>query len=126
MSDELSEVLAELAKGFGTSTGELWAWLQGDGLAAYARVQVARLTVHTVLWAVISVISIAACVALYMAIRKTDDDEMVGVLLIIGMFVLIGLVISLSILTAYASDLACWMASPEGMVIQRVLEMTGR
>ena len=38
MSDELSSVLAELAKGLGTSTGELWAWLQGDGLAAYARV----------------------------------------------------------------------------------------
>lgn len=125
MNEELSNALAELAKGLGTSTGELWAWLQGDGLAAYARVQVARLTVHTILWAVISGIAIAVCVALYMGIRKTDDEEMVGVLLIVGLFVVIGLIISLAFLTAYASDLACWMASPEGMVIQKVLEVMG-
>jgi len=125
MNDELSEVLAELAKGLGTSTGELWAWLQGDGLAAYARMQVARLTVHTVMWAVISGIAIAVCVALYMGIRKTDDEEMVGVLLIVGFFVVIGLIISLAFLTACASDLACWVASPEGMVIQKVLEVMG-
>ena len=86
----------------------------------------ARLTVHTILWAVVSVIAIAVLVALYMGIRKTDDEEMVGVFLLIGLFVVVGLIMALSTLTAYASDLACWVASPEGMVIQQALEVMVR
>lgn len=132
MSDELSEVLAELAKGFGTSTGELWSWLQGDGLAAYARVQVARLAVDTAFWSVVTVVMLIACVMLYRAANKAGNEagdeagDVAFTLMFFCVIAVVGVVVSFALLADAASDLACWMASPEGMVIQKVLEMTGR
>lgn len=41
MNDELQGVLAELASRLGTTSGELWSWLQSDGIAEYAKVKVA-------------------------------------------------------------------------------------
>ena len=130
MSDELSEVLAELARGLGTNTGELWTWLQGDGLAAYAKVQVARLAVETAFWSVVLVVAIIACVMLYRAASKAGDeagdDDAVFMLMFFCVIAVVGVAVSFALLADAASELACWVASPEGMVIQKVLEMTGR
>lgn len=125
MNDTLQGVLAELASSLGTSTGELWAWLQGDGVQAYASVQVARLTVKA--WA--GGVALALILVIMLAVwrrcvrnRYLDGADLLLAevvpgtgLLFIGMFE-----------TTVVSDLMGWMSSPEGMVLLKVMEVLQR
>lgn len=121
MNDKLQGVLAELASSLGTSAGELWAWLQGDGVQAYASVQVARLTVSALAGGVALALILVVMLAVWRHCAKDKYldgvDLMLAemlpgfVLLLVGMFE-----------TVVVSDLVGWMASPEGMVLMKVME----
>lgn len=129
MSEELSGALADLARGLGTTTGELWAWMQSDGIDAYARAQVAKYAVGTFLSVTILVVCIVAVVATARIVKRDcesnpfpDDGD--------AFFELILFEITPTILTVFTGAFACdqvtsligWLASPEGMVISMLVE----
>lgn len=122
MNDELSSALAELAKGFGVSTGELWSWLQSNGVAEYAKVQVAQLTVSAVgIGIAIAVTFVITFVILRHHLKNpytTDWADIMMAELVPSVALLVLAVIE----TGIVSDLVGWMASPEGMVISMLLE----
>lgn len=124
MNDELSSALAELAKGFGVSTGELWTWLQSDGLTEYAKVQVVQLTVSAVgIGITIAITLVIAFVILRHHLKNpyTDWVDIMMAELVPSVALLVFAVIE----TGIVSDLVGWMASPEGMVISMLLEKVG-
>ncbi len=125
MNDMLQNTLAELASSLGTSTGELWAWLQGDGVQAYASVQVARLTVSA--WGIGISIAVVAIIALVIARHCLKTSYLDGAdLMMAELLPMIVLLVLGVIETGIVSDLVGWMASPEGMVIQKALEVIGQ
>lgn len=123
MGGELEGTLSELAKGFGTSTGQLWSWFQGEGLSAYAHVMVARLAV----WCCIaSVVCLVGMALLIVGVRRALscqqrwlDDVSHALLLWGGVATGLGLLA----LVFIAPELAGWMASPEGMAITSLVRI---
>ena len=125
MNEELSNALAELAKGLGTNTGELWAWMQGEGVQAYGSVQVAKLTVTA--WGIGIAIAVVAIIALAIARHCLKTSYLDGADLMMAEMVPTIVLFVLSIVeVGVISNLAGWMTSPEGMVIREVLEVMGR
>lgn len=121
MSDELSNALAELAEGLGTTTGELWSWMQSYGIDAYARAKIAQLSVicvHAVALFVLGLVLLMATYRHYKQSKRsyTLDGEDA---LIMGGITLI--LISMLILGIFAPDLFGWITSPEGMVISELI-----
>ena len=122
MNDTLQGVLAELASSLGTSTGELWAWLQGEGVQAYASVQVARLMVSA--WGIGIAIAVLAIIALVIARHCLKTSYLDGAdLMMAEMVPTIALFVLSIVEVGVISDLAGWMASPEGMVLLKVMEV---
>jgi len=122
MNEELSNALAELAKGLGTSTGELWAWMQGEGVQAYGSVQVAKLTVTA--WGIGIAIAVVAIIALAIARHCLKTSYLDGDDLMMAEMVPTIVLFVLSIVeVGVISDLAGWMTSPEGMVLMKVMEV---
>ena len=125
MNDTLQGVLAELAKGLGTNTGELWTWMQGEGVQAYGSVQVARLTVSA--WGIGIAIAVVAIIALAIARHCLKSSYLDGAdMMMAEMIPTIALTVLSVIEVGVISDLVGWMASPEGMVIRKALELMGR
>lgn len=121
MNDELSSALAELAKGFGVSTGELWSWLQSDGVTEYAKVQVAQLKVNTFGSALGTVACIVMCIVMFRVLNKVNTYDMDAPFIGLTVFA-VGAIFFAATVFANASELAGWMASPQGMVISMLLE----
>ena len=126
MNDELQGTLAELASGLGTTTNELWTWLQGDGINAYAAAKVAQLGVIVAFITIALLCCIAACAVIYMTWRHSDkkgywDDDCLFAM-IIPLF-LVGVVIILGV--DYIGEFAGWIASPQGMVMQMFVDKFG-
>lgn len=129
MSEELSGVLADLARGLGTTTGELWAWMQSDGIDAYARAQVAKYAVGTFFSVAVFVVCLVAVVTTARIVKKDCEstpfyDESDAFL---ELFLFEIIPVLLALLTgAFACDqvtgLIGWLASPEGMVISMLVE----
>lgn len=125
MNDTLQGVIAELANGLGTNTGELWTWMQGEGVQAYGSVQVARLTVSA--WGIGIAIAVVAITALAVARHCLKTSYLdVADLMMVEVLPAIALTVLSVIEVGVISDLAGWMASPEGMVIRKALELMGR
>ena len=126
MNDELQGVLAELASGLGTTTGELWTWLQGDGIEAYAAAKVAQLWVVVVAAGIVAVTCVAMVWVFIDRYRKGNrsdwdaDDAFVGSIISLAILAF-DVVFSLS----YASELAGWLTSPQGMAISMLLDKLG-
>ena len=122
MSDELQGVLAELASGLGTTSGELWAWLQSDGIAEYAKVKVAQLGVEVAGFglATLACIVLAVLMVRGLARCKNSWDEDGWVFGIVTSAC--GAVVFAVSFFMAASELAGWLASPQGMVISTLLE----
>lgn len=129
MSEELSGVLADLARGLGTTTGELWAWMQSDGIDAYVRAQVAKYAVGTFFSVAVFVVCLVAVVATARIVKRDSEsnpfhDESDTFL------ELLFFEITPVILTVFTGAFACdqftgligWLASPEGMVISMLVE----
>lgn len=125
MSDELSGALADLARGLGTTTGELWAWMQSDGIDAYARAQVAKYAVGTFF----SVAILVAVVATARIVKKDcestpfyDESDAFLKLLLFEIIPVILAFISGLFACDQVTGLIGWLASPEGMVISMLVE----
>lgn len=121
MDDNLQDVLSELAKGLGTSTGELWGWMRGSGIESYSRMQIARLWVGVGEGLVVMLACVAVAILLY-RLWKKDSADIID-LLLCELFPSLPFIISAFFVMDALMELAGWMASPEGMVIEKFLEM---
>ena len=129
MSEELSGALADLARGLGTTTGELWAWMQSDGIDAYARAQVAKYAVGTFLSVTFLVVCIFAVVATARIVKKDcesnpfdDESDAFFELLLFEIMPMILAFISGLFACDQVTGLIGWLASPEGMVISMLVD----
>ena len=128
MNDELQGVLAELASRLGTTSGELWSWLQSEGLNEYAKVKVAQLGVETAGWGLALLLCITLTVFVCRLLVKDGSEEYSDVCEFLIVVVIAGFMASITILIplfGVVSELAGWMASPQGMVISTLLDKVG-
>lgn len=129
MSEELSGALADLARGLGTTTGELWAWMQSDGIEAYARAQVAKYAVGTFFSVAVFVVCLVAVVATARIVKRDcenhpsrDDGDAFFELLLFEITPVILTLFSGLFAGDQVTGLIGWLASPEGMVISMLVE----
>lgn len=124
MNEQLQSELTELANGLGIGVGELWSWLRGYGLEAYASVQVSTLTAQCAILGLIE-LGLAALVALlmYMTFKAKKEkgwyEDEYAIIAIVPFCLFVILLIPL---IDNAVTLAGWLASPEGMVIRMLVE----
>ena len=119
--EQTDAALAELAQQLGISVGELWGWLQGNGIEAYAAARVAYGLTEVIGCLLLFLVCAVVMVHLYrLAVKANFDAEFpcvmgicfAGIICIIAAF---GIVLSLP-------SLVGWMVSPEGMVIDMLLK----
>lgn len=129
MSEELSGVLADLARGLGTTTGELWAWMQSDGIDAYARAQVAKYAVGTFFSVAVFVVCLVAVVATARIVKRDCENDPFpddrGAFFELLLFEIVPMILTLFygvIAVDQVTGLIGWLASPEGMVISMLVE----
>jgi hypothetical protein len=123
MTEELQHTLSSLAESLGITVGELWSWLQGNGIDAYAKAVIASLWVRVAfeLLGVVIMLGIAAFLLRSHFVKKKTEMFYDGDLLFAA-FVFIVIASSCAFfLLIDGSELAGWMASPEGMVISTIL-----
>lgn len=119
--EQTDAVLAELARQLGISVGELWGWLQGNGIEAYAAARVAYGLTEVIGCLLLFLVCVVVMVHLYkLAVKDSFNNEFPCVMGIvfagfIGIIAAFGIVLSLP-------PLVGWMVSPEGMVIDMLLK----
>lgn len=126
MNEQLQSELTELADGLGIGVGELWSWLSGHGVDAYASVQVSTLTAQCVALGLVELALVASVAWLVHMHRKTSKKEGAwwydgeyAVATVVPSFAFVLLLIPL---IDDAVTLAGWLTSPEGMVIRMLVE----
>lgn len=132
MSEELSNALAGLANQLGISVSQLWDWLQGSGIQAYAWSKIATLATTCC----ICIGAIVAFTAITLSIYRSEEKRTSAIqnrrvydfdfdfdksVLIIVFCVVVAF--SLFDLAITLPELMGWLVSPEGMVMQ---ELFGR
>lgn len=123
MNDNLQNVLSELAEGLGTSTGELWSWMRGNGIESYAKVRMARLWVEAFESLAVLLLCVLVGALLYRFWKKNDEYFDLGELILLEVIPFVASALFALYFMETVSELAGWMASPEGMVIEKFLEM---
>lgn len=131
--EQLDKVLAQLAEKLGVGSEAFVTWLAGDGLDAYARMNVADALASTI----ISFIVLAVCIA---TIRKCvkmvkacvfDDDTYSSIdtepLIVVACVGLIAAALIGGWTTfVFIDSFRCfigWSIAPEGMIIQVLVNM---
>ena len=118
--EQTDAALAELARQLGISVGELWDWLQGNGIEAYAAARVAYGLTEVIGCLLLFAVCAVVFVNTSRALEKVDFDGefcCVAALVtagIIGIIAMIGVVLCVP-------SLVGWMVSPEGMVMDVLL-----
>ena len=123
MTEELQHTLSGLAESLGITVGELWSWLQGNGIDAYSRAVIANLWVRVALELLGIVVLLIAAALLYRSHRIKEKAEIFydGDLLITSVVCILFMASGFFLLYHDGSELAGWLASPEGMVIFTIL-----
>ena len=127
MNEKLGEALAQLAGQLGVTTTQLWDWMQGYGIRAYASAMVAQLSANLILSLALAVAIVVSIHAFFKrllpAIGRTCDEEacmlitfVIGVIWVIAAFFVI-----MQILMCLP-ELVGWVVSPEGMVIEMLVD----
>lgn len=120
MSDELSNALAGLAEGLGTTTSELWAWMQGYGIDAYAKAMVVELSVACAIATMLAILGLAVLVIICRRHSKEDAPDMSGGEVFVSTLGVCIVGACLITLFSIAPELLGWLMSPEGMVISEL------
>ena len=123
MTEELQHTLSGLAESLGITVGELWSWLQGNGIDAYARAVTATLWVKVALELLVIVVLLVAAALIYRDHRVKEEMERFydGDLLYASVLCILFVAGGFFFLYIDGSELAGWLASPEGMVISTIL-----
>jgi len=126
MNEQLQSELTELANGLGIGVGELWSWLSGNGVDAYASVQVSTLTAQCVALGLVELALVASVAWLVHMHHKTSRKEGAwwydgeyAVATVVPSFAFVLLLIPL---IDHVVTLIGWLTSPEGMVVRMLVE----
>lgn len=128
MNDNLSNALAGLAESLGITVSQLWDWMQGSGLKAYATSKVVTLaTTNLLLFMVAVALPVMMCFVYKAEMRRIKNatsvyDKDFGV-------EAFGFILTAGIIDAFCAitlaftlpDLLGWIVSPEGMLIQELM-----
>lgn len=124
MNDNLQDAIAGLAEQFGVTTGQLWDWAQGNGIEAYARVEIAQ---SACIAALSLIFTVAVWAVVYKLAKLAKDsprkyEDVAEVAVLAAIFITIG---AMLFFTFSMVNLSGWLASPEGMVIQQLVGAIG-
>lgn len=123
MSEELSNALALLANQLGITTAQLWDWLQGSGVQAYASAKVATMAVGVVAFLAFELaIAVASVTAHRLHVRAEKENRYYdGEWLVILITLLVIAAVVFVPLAIDVSNLIGWLVSPEGMVLSMIV-----
>ena len=119
--EQTDAALAELARQLGISVGELWGWLQGNGIEAYTAARVAYGLTEVISCLLVFVVCSVVFVNTVRAIEKADFDGEFCCLLAFCTAGIIG-IIAIGCAALSLPSLVGWLVSPEGMVIDMLLK----
>lgn len=123
MNDNLQNALAGLADQLGVTTAQLWDWMQGYGIEAYARATIATTIPGLVASAVAVIVLAILPLVVYRQLRDRLDGEWFEFdLLFFALLYLIPMLLIGSFLVDDMSTVLGWMVSPEGMVLRLLME----
>lgn len=123
MGDRLQDVLAEIARGIGIETGQLWEWMQGDGLRAYATVEVLTNLSLFVICVIVVVLSAWWFHRANADGRKLFDEYGDGFIFDV-IFLVLGVIFAI-VGASVMPDTLGWLVSPEGMVLHMAARAVG-
>lgn len=119
--EQTDAALAELARQLGISVGELWGWLQGNGIEAYAAARVAYGLTEVIGFLLLFAVCAVVFVNTLRAVEKTDFDGEFCCLAAFCVSGIIGIIAAIGVVACLPS-LVGWFVSPEGMVIDMLLK----
>jgi hypothetical protein len=127
MNEKLSEALAQLAGQLGVTTTQLWDWMQGYGIRAYASVMVAQLSANLMLSLALAaaiVVSIHAYFKRLLPVigRTCDEDACMLITFALGVVWVIAAFFVIMQVLMCLPELVGWVVSPEGMVIEMLVD----
>ena len=119
--EQTDAALAELARELGISVGELWGWLQGNGVEVYAAARVAYGLTEVIGCLLVFAVCAVVFANTLRALEKADLD---GEFCCLMAFCVSGIIGIIAIGSAALSlpSLVGWFVSPEGMVIDMLLK----
>jgi len=125
--ENLDNALAELASQLGISVSQLWDWMQGYGIQAYARAKIGMLASEIavlVMFFVVMLLMAWMYVSKVMPRLAEHDIDLIDVITTIlsVIFVLVGSLV-LVLVCSDIPELVGWIVSPEGMVIEKLMEV---
>lgn len=112
--ENLDKALAELAEKFGVRSDEFVTWLTNGGLQAYATKEMIYNGIMSVFFFILILISIFGFVYAH-----RHSDEVDPEFIVVPSIVL--LVVSIAFFLAFFISFVCWIVSPEGMIVDLVL-----
>lgn len=118
--EQTDAALAELARELGISVGELWGWLQGNGVEVYAAARVAYGLTEVIGCLLLLLVCAVVFANSLRALEKADFDGEFCCVAVLCTAGIIGIVAMIGIVMCVPS-LVGWMVSPEGMVIDTLL-----
>lgn len=124
--ENLDNALAELASQLGVSVSQLWDWMQGYGIKAYASAKIGTLASEIAVQTVVFVMTILVAWLYVSKVmpRLVEHDRYMADEITIALFILFGITAAISLVVAASvvPELVGWIASPEGMVIKNLME----
>ena len=125
--ENLDNALAELASQLGISVSQLWDWMQGYGIQAYARAKIGMLASEIavlVMFFVVMLLMAWMYVSKVMPRLAEHDIDLIDVITTILSTIFALVVISVLVLVGSdIPELVGWIVSPEGMVIEKLMEV---
>lgn len=112
--ENLDKALAELAEKFGVHSDEFITWLINGGLQAYATKEMIYNGTISVFFFIGILVSIFGFVYAHRHADEVDPE-----LIVIPSVIL--LVVSIVFFLAFFPSFMCWIFSPEGMIVDLVL-----
>lgn len=127
MNEKLSEAIAQLAGQLGVTTTQLWDWMQGYGIRAYASVMVAQLSANLMLSLALAVAIVVSIHAFFKRLlpaigRACDEEACMLITFVIGVIWVIAAFFVIMQVLMCLPELVGWVVSPEGMVIEMLVD----
>lgn len=123
--NELASTVSDILNQASNGIGDLSAWLASDGLTGYAASMTAISASHVAMAAFVAIVSftvaafaVASDTSDKKILKNMDDNMAAGMLAVSGTIFLLSIVF----LAFSISDLAGWLASPDGMLLKTLVD----
>lgn len=114
--DELAVTVSDILNQAAGGVGDISQWLATNGLSGYAAVNIAQNAAICILAAIFFVASVFG---IYVSLKHWDGGEEYAVAFLVSGVVFAG---SLTVLCSTIPTLVGWLASPDGMLLQTLVD----